>query len=133
MLTADTHFTDGYLDKSCDTIFSEAYANSFYCSDSMIAEFISWIQEQDFYENTTIVLTGDHPTMQENFYNIDNNYDRVVYNAFVNSRVLPVNNKLRCSVLSKLLINLSQIFLINLIFSLGEISELYFCLFISSE
>lgn len=45
----------------------------------MIAEFISWIQEQDFYENTTIVLTGDHPTMQENFYNIDNNYDRVVY------------------------------------------------------
>lgn len=95
MLTADTHFTDGYLDKSCDTIFSEAYANSFYCSDSMIAEFISWIQEQDFYENTTIVLTGDHPTMQENFYNIDNNYDRVVYNALINSRVLPVNNKNR--------------------------------------
>ena len=95
MLTADTHFTDGYLDKSCDTIFSEAYANSFSCSDSMIAEFISWIQEQDFYENTTIVLTGDHPTMQENFYNIDNNYDRVVYNAFINSRVLPVNNKNR--------------------------------------
>ena len=61
----------------------------------MIAEFISWIQEQDFYENTTIVLTGDHPTMQENFYNIDNNYDRVVYNAFINSRVLPVNNKNR--------------------------------------
>ena len=61
----------------------------------MIAEFISWIQEQDFYENTTIVLTEDHPTMQENFYNIDNNYDRVVYNAFINSRVLPVNNKNR--------------------------------------
>ena len=33
--------------------------------------------------------------MQENFYNIDNNYDRVVYNAFINSRVLPVNNKNR--------------------------------------
>ncbi len=48
-----------------------------------------------FYENTTIVLTGDHPTMQENFYNVDNNYDRVVYNAFINSRVLPVNNKNR--------------------------------------
>ena len=61
----------------------------------MIAEFIYWIQEQDFYENTTIVLTGDHPTMQENFYNVDNNYERVVYNAFINSRVLPVNNKNR--------------------------------------
>ena len=33
--------------------------------------------------------------MQENFYNIDNNYDRVVYNALINSRVLPVNNKNR--------------------------------------
>ena len=33
--------------------------------------------------------------MQENFYNVDNNYDRVVYNAFINSRVLPVNNKNR--------------------------------------
>ena len=33
--------------------------------------------------------------MQENFYNIDNNYDRVVYNAFINSKVLPVNNKNR--------------------------------------
>lgn len=33
--------------------------------------------------------------MQENFYNVDNNYERVVYNAFINSRVLPVNNKNR--------------------------------------
>lgn len=95
MLTADTHFTDGYLDKSCSNVFSEAYANSFYCSDSMIADFISWIQEQDFYENTTIVLTGDHPTMQDNFYNVIGDYDRTVYNAFINSRVLPVNNKNR--------------------------------------
>ena len=95
MLTADTHFTDGYLDKSCSNVFSEAYANSFYCSDSMIADFISWIQEQDFYENTTIILTGDHPTMQENFYNINKDYDRVVYNAFINSKVLPINNKNR--------------------------------------
>ena len=61
----------------------------------MIADFISWIQEQDFYENTTIILTGDHPTMQENFYNINNDYDRVVYNAFINSKVLPINNKNR--------------------------------------
>ena len=43
ILTADTHFTDGYLDKSCSTVFTDPYANSFYCSDSMIGEFISWI------------------------------------------------------------------------------------------
>ncbi len=95
ILTADTHFTDGYLDKSCSSVFTNAYANSFYCSDSMVAEFISWIKKQDFYENTTIIISGDHPTMQENFYDIDSTYNRVIYNAFINSRVLPVNNKNR--------------------------------------
>lgn len=95
MLTADTHFTDGYLDKSCSTVFSIPYANSFYCSDSMVAEFIAWIQEQDFYKNTTIIISGDHPTMQDNFYDIDSTYKRTIYNAFINSRVIPVNNKNR--------------------------------------
>ena len=95
ILTADTHFTDGYLDKSCSTVFTDPYANSFYCSDSMIGEFISWIKEQDFYQNTTIIITGDHPTMQDNFYDIDNGYNRTIYNTFINSRVIPVNNKNR--------------------------------------
>lgn len=95
MLTADTHFTDGYLDKSCSTVFSIPYANSFYCSDSMVAEFIDWIQEQDFYKNTTIIISGDHPTMQDNFYDIDSTYKRTIYNTFINSRVIPVNNKNR--------------------------------------
>ena len=95
ILTADTHFTDGYLDKSCSTVFTDPYANSFYCSDSMIGEFISWIKEQDFYQNTTIIITGDHPTMQDNFYDIDNGYNRTIYNTFINSRVIPINNKNR--------------------------------------
>ena len=33
--------------------------------------------------------------MQDNFYNVIGDYDRTVYNAFINSRVLPVNNKNR--------------------------------------
>lgn len=95
MLTADTHFTDGYLDKSCQNVFSDAYANSFYCSDSMVNDFLNWIKEQDFYENTTIIITGDHPTMQEGFYDIESDYSRVIYNAFINTKVKPVNNKNR--------------------------------------
>ena len=61
----------------------------------MINEFIDWVKEQDFYDNTTIIITGDHLTMQENFYNIDDNYTRTVYNAFINSRVVPSNEKNR--------------------------------------
>ena len=95
LLTANTHFTDGYLEEDCDKVFDNDYANSFYCSDNLINEFIDWVKEQDFYDNTTIIITGDHLTMQENFYNIDDNYTRTVYNAFINSRVVPSNEKNR--------------------------------------
>ena len=88
LLTADTHFTDGYLDSECDTPFDKKYANVMHCSDKMINNFITWVMEQDFYKNTTIVLVGDHLTMQSSFYdNIDKNYTRSVYNVFINSRV----------------------------------------------
>lgn len=88
LLTADTHFTDGYLDSECDTPFDKKYANVMHCSDKMINNFITWVMEQDFYKNTTIVLVGDHLTMQSSFYDdIDKNYTRSVYNVFINSRV----------------------------------------------
>ena len=88
LLTADTHFTDGYLDSECDTPFDKKYANVMHCSDKMINNFITWVMDQDFYKNTTIVLVGDHLTMQSSFYDdIDKNYTRSVYNVFINSRV----------------------------------------------
>lgn len=95
ILTADTHFTDGYLDKSCPTPFKEKYANVFNCSDMMINDFINWIKKQDFYDNTTIVITGDHISMQENFYNAPNNYQRAVYNVIINSAIKENNSKNR--------------------------------------
>lgn len=89
LLTADTHFPDGYIDNSCDeNIFDNYYASSFYCSDSMIYEFIDWITKQDFYKDTVIIVVGDHFVMQSNFYdNIDDNYQRTIYNLIINSNV----------------------------------------------
>lgn len=95
LLTANTHFTDGYLEDGCENVFDNNYANSFYCSDHMISEFISWIMEQDFYENTTIVISGDHPTMQNNFYDISDDYVRSTYNVIINASNKNVNNKNR--------------------------------------
>ena len=94
LLTADTHFIDGYLDESCETPFSKQYANTFHCSDSMIYKFINWVKNQDFYKDTVIIVVGDHLTMQSGFYN-DKNYDRNVYNVFINSDVNASNNKNR--------------------------------------
>jgi len=95
LLTVDTHFTDGYMDDSCEEVFDNKYANSFYCSDSKIGEFVDWIKKQNFYENTTIVIVGDHMTMQSNFYELDKNYQRGIYNTFINSKIEPKKEKNR--------------------------------------
>lgn len=95
LLTADTHFQDGYVEEggSCQNPFDVQYANVFHCSDQMIYDFVSWIKEQPFGEDTTIVIAGDHLTMQRNFYPEDDGYQRVVFNTFINSRVSPVREK----------------------------------------
>lgn len=95
ILTADTHFTDGYLDSSCEKPFDVSYANSFHCSDNKIYEFINWVKKQDFYKDTTIVIVGDHLTMQEGFYKSGTDNDRYIYNVFINSSVSTENNKNR--------------------------------------
>ncbi len=85
LFTMDTHFKDGYLDETCDKPFKEHLANSYACSSKMINEYLNWLKEQDFYENTTIVLMGDHQVMQDSFYKDHKEYDRVNYNAIINS------------------------------------------------
>uniref|UniRef100_UPI001FA785D8 sulfatase-like hydrolase/transferase n=1 Tax=Mediterraneibacter glycyrrhizinilyticus TaxID=342942 RepID=UPI001FA785D8 len=59
MLTVDTHFEDGWVCELCQNQFEDdQYANVMACSSHQISEFIQWIRQQDFYENTTIVITG---------------------------------------------------------------------------
>ena len=89
MLTVNTHFDQGYVEDSCQYDLSNQYATSVVCSDEQVYDFIRWIQEQDFYENTTVVITGDHLMMGEYFYQGKKSLDnRRVYNAFINSYVV---------------------------------------------
>lgn len=97
MLTADTHFVDGYLSKNAENKFNSQYENVHAYSSKLINDFVKWLKEQDFYENTTIVIVGDHLGMQDDFYkaNVDNTYTRTVYNAIINPAVKTTNNKNR--------------------------------------
>lgn len=67
MLTVDTHFTDGYVCDLCEDAYEAQYSNVIACSSRQIAEFVDWIKAQDFYENTTIVIAGDHLTMDSTY------------------------------------------------------------------
>lgn len=96
MLTVDTHASEGYTSDFCSNEYDDPYMNSIACSSMQLAEFVEWIQEQDFYENTTIVLTGDHVSMNNySFDDIPDDYERGVYNVYINSAVDTDNNKNR--------------------------------------
>lgn len=96
MLTADTHFPDGYECNDCRNKWDNQYANVLSCSSKRVLNFVQWIKEQPFYENTTIVICGDHLTMDPEFLkSIDKNYTRTVYNCFINAPVVPINEKNR--------------------------------------
>ena len=87
LLTVDTHFPDGYVCRLCKNTYPDnQYANVFNCTSRQVNDFVSWIKEQDFYENTSIVISGDHPTMDRDFCNaVDSSYQRKVYTCYLNA------------------------------------------------
>jgi len=86
MQTMDTHFEDGHYCPHCKREFgANKYANVMCCSSRFVYSLVRWIQNQDFYENTTIIITGDHPTMDKNFCeNVPDDYVRKTYTCIIN-------------------------------------------------
>lgn len=96
METADTHYPDGYMSKNAEKKYDSQYSNVIAYSSQEAVKFIRWIQEQPFYENTTVVITGDHLSMDKNYFkDFDPNYRRSVFNLILNSPVTTDNTKNR--------------------------------------
>ena len=87
MLTVDTHFPNGSLCDLCEDEFEEQLENVYACASKQIDGFVSWLEEQDFWENTTLVICGDHHTMDAAYLEraFDDTYERHVYNCIINS------------------------------------------------
>lgn len=84
MLTVDTHHPSGYYCELCEKTYEQKYANIISCSSKQAADFVAWIQEQPWYENTTVVLVGDHTSMVADFWDDIGDYQRKTYNCFIN-------------------------------------------------
>ena len=96
MLTADTHFEDGYMSAETPKLYDNQYSNVIHYSDQLVNDFINWVQQQPFYENTTIVISGDHLSMDKDYFNdISDKYQRTVFNEIINSPIQPENAKNR--------------------------------------
>lgn len=83
MLTVDTHHFDGWICPLCEETYPDRLANVLICADKQINEFIDWCSRQDWYDDTVIIIQGDHPRMDQSLVSYAN--DRMVYNCFINA------------------------------------------------
>lgn len=86
MENADTHFPDGFVEPDMPKLYASQYANVIHYSQKQVVDLVRWIQQQPFYKDTVIVLTGDHPSMDKKFFeNFDPNYPRTTFNLILNA------------------------------------------------
>lgn len=60
--TIDTHFPEGHVSEGCPISETEKtqYPSVLRCASRQLDSFLQWAKKQSWYENTVIVLAGDH-------------------------------------------------------------------------
>lgn len=98
VLTADTH-APGFVDKQYCPDLERSYANSLHCSDRVVGHFVEWFLQSPLAKDTTLILLGDHLTMEQDF--IESGVERRIYNAFINPKFTkPLNSEILQSTLT---------------------------------
>lgn len=87
MLTVDTHHVEGYVCDLCKDKYDTQTKNVVSCADRQIAKFIDWCKKQEFFEDTVIIISGDHPRMDSEMVKGVERYDRTMYNCFINCEI----------------------------------------------
>ena len=79
---------EGYTCELCEDEYENPYYNVISCSDRQLSAFVDWIKEQPFAENTTVVLCGDHLTMDAAYSDsVDEDFHRTDFNEIINAAV----------------------------------------------
>jgi len=69
MFTVDTHTPYGYVDPTCEipegTPESKQFPYVVKCASRQVDRFIKWAKAQEWFENTTIAVMGDHAYMAD--------------------------------------------------------------------
>jgi phosphoglycerol transferase len=84
IMTIDTH-SPGKMYKYIDPVYhDERY--TFIEADNLAFDFITWFKEQNFCNDTILIVLGDHQFMSNKIgkFQIPKNYKRTIYNAFIN-------------------------------------------------
>lgn len=91
--TADTHFPMGYLDTTCPQKNGDM-RDVVRCADETLTDFLAWLEKQAFYENTLVVLVGDHLSMKSTLYDkLMSAKERGIYNVFIHAPKPPKTDR----------------------------------------
>ncbi len=91
MFFEDTHFPNGYVCEECEKKHVRSIHNVYECTSRRVGRFVQWIKEQAFYEDTLIVILGDHLYSGDDLYGDERsglylNHNRHAYNVFINTK-----------------------------------------------
>lgn len=95
LIGVDTHFVDGFKGEYTLDKYDTQYENVYATESKLVYDFVSWVKEQDFYEDTTIVILGDHLSMQDSFFEGHDPDLRKRYFLIINPEVDTINYKNR--------------------------------------
>lgn len=85
VVQAGTHQPNGYVNKNCVKKYTD-YKDAALCTDKEVADFIAWIKQQPFYDNTTVVIAGDHFLYASSIDDeLEKIKEREIYLTFLNS------------------------------------------------
>ena len=93
--TIETHFPYGFYNKACEDKprdFSEqaSLEATIRCASKDVRNFVNWMKQQPFYQNTEVIIVGDHLFMGD--YLVDKNRkNRRWYDLFIAPAVKPLN------------------------------------------
>lgn len=82
--TIDTHVPGTVLPYNCPKKYGDIRDN-IACADTVVSNFISEFQKTPYWENTTVIILGDHPMFKPLKVYSNKDYKRGIYNVFLNT------------------------------------------------
>ena len=82
LFSLDTHGPTVFVDKDCKREFNDV-RDAFMCADRGVYEFIEWFKTSEYWDNTTVVIVGDH-LMATRMKGLEKDRNRGIYNVFLN-------------------------------------------------
>ena len=94
IMTMDTHGGNEFLDeKNCSKVYGERHQNVYRCASKKIGDFIAWLKDQPFYEDTTVVIVNDHLVMNDALFAED--MQRRDLNIIINPAIYPKHGQVK--------------------------------------